>query len=295
MRLSTVILPTYRWAEGRQIWTRAEELNFFAAYTYDHLSWRSFVDEPWFGAVPILTAAAAVTDRIKLGTMVASPNFRHPVLFAKDVMTIDDISGGRMVLGIGSGGTGFDATVLGQQPWSMRERTSRFAEFTALLHQLLSNPVTNHEGEFWSAHEARMIPGAYHQVPVPFAIAATGPRGFALAAQYGQAWVTTGDPKLEDDTDIGHHIQAITDQVSQVDAAVLAHGRPAGELNHILLTGVGTPIALQSVDAFVDYAGQLQAAGIDELVVHWPVPDSVYDADLDLFIRIASEAPDQLR
>ena len=73
MRLSTVILPIYRWAEqGRQVWTRAEELGFHAAYTYDHLTWRTFRDGPWYAAVPTLTAAAAATSRIRLGTMVTS-------------------------------------------------------------------------------------------------------------------------------------------------------------------------------------------------------------------------------
>ncbi len=73
MRLSTVILPIYRWHEqGREVWRRAEELGFDAAYTYDHLSWRTFRDGPWFGAVPTLTAAAGVTERIRLGTMVSS-------------------------------------------------------------------------------------------------------------------------------------------------------------------------------------------------------------------------------
>jgi alkanesulfonate monooxygenase SsuD/methylene tetrahydromethanopterin reductase-like flavin-dependent oxidoreductase (luciferase family) len=66
--------------------------------------------------VPTLAAAAAVTERIRLGTMVASPNFRHPVPFAKDLMTLDEISGGRFILGIGAGagGDGFDASVLGE-------------------------------------------------------------------------------------------------------------------------------------------------------------------------------------
>jgi alkanesulfonate monooxygenase SsuD/methylene tetrahydromethanopterin reductase-like flavin-dependent oxidoreductase (luciferase family) len=74
MRLSTEILPSYRWHEqGREVWRRAEELRFHAAYTYDHLSWRvPFRDGPWFGAVPTLTAAAGVTSRIRLGTMVTS-------------------------------------------------------------------------------------------------------------------------------------------------------------------------------------------------------------------------------
>ncbi|MCZ4498779.1 MAG: putative monooxygenase, partial [Marmoricola sp.] len=78
--LSTVILPHQRWHDGASAsWQRAEALGFGAAYTYDHLSWRTFRDGPWFGAVPTLTAAAAVTSTIRLGTLVTSPNFRHPV------------------------------------------------------------------------------------------------------------------------------------------------------------------------------------------------------------------------
>ena len=93
---------------------------------------------PWFGAVPTLTAAAAVTTRMRLGTLVTSPNFRHPVTLAKDLMTLDDVSQGRVTLGIGAGGSGFDATALGQEAWSPRERADRFGEFVALLDQLLT-------------------------------------------------------------------------------------------------------------------------------------------------------------
>jgi alkanesulfonate monooxygenase SsuD/methylene tetrahydromethanopterin reductase-like flavin-dependent oxidoreductase (luciferase family) len=76
MRLSTVIPPIHRWSEGQKIWRRAEDLGFHAAYTYDHLSWRSFRDQPWFGAVPTLTAAATATERLRLGTLVTSVNPR---------------------------------------------------------------------------------------------------------------------------------------------------------------------------------------------------------------------------
>lgn len=73
LRLSTVILPVDRWHEGgRAKWQRAEELGFHAAYTYDHLSWRTFRDRAWFGALPTLTAAATATERIRLGTLVTS-------------------------------------------------------------------------------------------------------------------------------------------------------------------------------------------------------------------------------
>src|SRR5580704_1217263 len=103
MRLSTVILPVYPWARGQEVWRRAEALGFHAAYTYDHLSWRSFRDRTWFGALPTLTAAALVTERLRLGTLVTSPNFRHPVTLAKELMTLDDISEGRLTVGIGAG------------------------------------------------------------------------------------------------------------------------------------------------------------------------------------------------
>ncbi|MET8699179.1 LLM class flavin-dependent oxidoreductase [Kitasatospora sp. NPDC004723] len=67
----------HRWREGQKIWRRAEEFGFHAAYTYDHLSRRSFREEPWFGAVPTLTAAAA-TERLRIGTLVTSVKPRSP-------------------------------------------------------------------------------------------------------------------------------------------------------------------------------------------------------------------------
>lgn len=157
MRLSTVILPVRRWSEGgRERWQRAEQLGFHTAYTYDHLTWRvPFRDGPWFGAVPTLTAAAATTSRLRLGTLVTSPNFRHPVPLAKDLITLDDLSDGRLTLGIGAGGSGFDATVLGGQPWTPRERADRFAEFVPLLHRLLTEDEVSAEGTYYTAHEAR--------------------------------------------------------------------------------------------------------------------------------------------
>lgn len=177
MRLSTMILPVRRWAENRSIWQAAEALGFHAGYVSDHLSWRSFRDATWFGPFPILAAVAACTERLRLGPMVASPNFRHPVTLAKDLIGLDDVSAGRITLGIGAGGTGFDATALGQQPWPPKERADRFEEFVPLLDQLLREPRSTVQGTHYSAYDVRNIPGCVQQPRLPFAIAATGPRG----------------------------------------------------------------------------------------------------------------------
>jgi alkanesulfonate monooxygenase SsuD/methylene tetrahydromethanopterin reductase-like flavin-dependent oxidoreductase (luciferase family) len=298
MRLSTVILPFRRWHEGgRDAWLRAEQLGFHAAYTYDHLSWRvPFRDGPWFGAVPTLTAAAGATERIRLGTLVTSPNFRHPVTLAKELISLDDLSGGRITLGIGAGGTGFDAAALGQEPWSPRERADRFAEFVPLLDRLLTEDTVTHEGRFYSAHEAQNIPGCVQRPRLPFAVAATGPRGLKLAARHGQAWVTTGDPKLAETGTPEESLEAMRGQLVRLGKACAEAGRDAAELDKVLLTGF-TPegsAPLQSLDAFVDFAGRHRELGFTEIVLHTPIPETRFAADPVVFERIATEAPAQL-
>ena len=202
MRLGVVILPEHPWREGRAIWQRAEALGFDHVWTYDHLSWRTLRDDPWFDAMPTLTAAALATERIRLGTLVASPNFRHPVPFAKELMTLDDISGGRLTLGIGSGGTGWDATVLGTPAWSPRERAA--------------------------ADGARNIPGCVQQPRVPLAIAATGPRAMRLAVTYGQTWVTTGDRGPESKLSAEEGAAVVRGQIDRLDRECGAAGRDPG-------------------------------------------------------------------
>ncbi|MFF3689386.1 LLM class flavin-dependent oxidoreductase [Streptomyces sp. NBC_00390] len=293
MRLSTVILPVRAWHQGgRDEWLRAEQLGFHTAYTYDHLSWRTFRDGPWYGAVPTLTAAAAVTERLRLGTLVTSPNFRHPVTLAKDLISLDDISGGRITLGIGAGGTGFDATAMGQEAWTPRERADRFAEFVPMLDRLLTESSVTCEGTFYSAVEARNIPGCVQRPRLPFAVAATGPRGLKLAAGHGQAWVTTGDPKLFETGTPEQSRQAVRDQMDKLGKACADIGRDASEMDKILLTGFtpdrGRP--LESLEAFVDFAGRHFELGITEIVVHAPIPDSDFASDQAVFEQIATEA-----
>jgi alkanesulfonate monooxygenase SsuD/methylene tetrahydromethanopterin reductase-like flavin-dependent oxidoreductase (luciferase family) len=294
MRLSTVILPIHRWGEAQKIWRRAEDLGFHAAYTYDHLSWRSFRDEPWFGSIPTLTAAATATEQLRLGTLVTSPNFRHPVTLAKELITLDDVSGGRLTLGIGAGGTGFDATAMGQEAWSPKERADRFAEFLPLLDELLRNDATTRQGTYYSAVEARNVPGCVQTPRVPFYVAATGPRGLRLAAEYGQGWVTYGDPRGPADVPVDQAPAVIEAQLDKLQAACEAKGRDAGELEKVLLQGSTAEKPLESLDAFVDWAGRYQELGITELVIHWPVPDSIFENDLAVFEKIAIEGLAQL-
>ncbi|HSA51961.1 MAG TPA: LLM class flavin-dependent oxidoreductase [Yinghuangia sp.] len=295
MRIGVVILPIHRGKEALGRWRDAEAAGFDSAWTYDHLSWRTFRDQPWFGTVPTLAAAATATSRIRLGTLVSSPNFRHPVTFAKDVMTLDDLSDGRVTLGIGAGGTGFDATVLGHGTWPPRERQERFEEFVGLMDRLLTRPATTYRGAYYAADEARMIPGCVQRPRVPFAVAATGPRGLRLAAGLGQAWVTFGDPKRLAGLTPEQYVGDVEDQIRRLGDACAAENRDPGELGRILLQGSTDERALDSVGAFVDYAGRYAEVGITEIVVHEPLPGTVFDTDPSVFDRIVTEGLPQVR
>jgi len=154
MRFGLTILPEHRWSEAAPMWRRAQELGFDHAWTYDHLVWGGLPDSPWFGTVPTLTAAAMVTSTIRLGTFVTSPNYRHPVTFMRDLLALDDISGGRFICGIGAGGD-IDSGILGEPPLTPRERFERLAEFTGLLDRLLTQDHVSHRGTHFSADPVR--------------------------------------------------------------------------------------------------------------------------------------------
>ena len=287
MRLGVVVLPELRWAEAREQWRRLDEWGYHSAWTYDHLAWRSLADGPWFGTVPVLAAAALETSTIRLGTFVASPNFRHPVPFAKELMTLDDLSGGRFQLGVGAGGTGHDAGVLGSPSLTAGQRVARFAEFVDLLDRLLTTRSTSYDGTFFTAHDARMVPGCVQRPRLPFVVAANGPRAMRVVARHGQAWVTTGVTPPDD----GEHRwwAALPGACARLDEALVADGRDPASVERFLSVDASGAYGPSSVEHLRDVLGRAGALGFDEVVVHWPRPDGVYAGDVGVLERVATE------
>jgi alkanesulfonate monooxygenase SsuD/methylene tetrahydromethanopterin reductase-like flavin-dependent oxidoreductase (luciferase family) len=290
VRLGVLILPEDPWPVAAAKWQRAERLGFDHAWTYDHLAWRSLRDSPWYGAVPTLAAAAAVTSTIRLGTLVASPEVRHPVPFARELVTLDEIAGGRFTLGVGAGSGGWDATVLGQPRWSPDERADRFAEFVDLLDRLLCNPETTFHGRYWQAHEARTTPGCVQQPRIPFGIAATRPRSMRVAARFGSLWVSSG-PRTHGGPPLpaAEGAAAIARQLARLDAACVAEGRDPATLDRLVLTGPRLDGGLRSLEAFREVRDAYTALGVTDLVVHWPRESPPYEGDEAILETIAAD------
>jgi len=295
MRVGVLLLPTDPWAETVERVRRLEALGYDHLWTYDHLSWKRYRDRDWHAAIPWLTGLAGVTGRIRLGTMVASPAFRHPVTLAKEAMTLDHVSGGRFTLGLGVGGVGFDATVLGGHALSPGQRAARLVEFVEVVDRLLRQPITSHRGEHYTVDEARMIPGCVQQPRLPLALAAGAPRTLALAARYADAWITYGDATYRDTTPAGT-VAAVVSQAERLAEACAAVGRDVSEIDRIYLIGNTDERPLASVEAFADFAGRYSALGVTDLVFHHPrADDPVWDAPDGIVERLATDVLPRLR
>jgi alkanesulfonate monooxygenase SsuD/methylene tetrahydromethanopterin reductase-like flavin-dependent oxidoreductase (luciferase family) len=286
VRYGIVILADQPWHQGSRRWQQAEAYGFDHAWTYDHLGWRSLVDGPWFDAVPTLTAAATVTSRIALGTFVASPNFRHPVSFARQLTALDDISSGRMLLGLGAGAaaTSFDARVLGSPELSPRERADRFGEFAELLDLLLRTDHVSWAGQYYQAVDARSLPGCVQQPRIPFIVAANGRRTLAVAARFGDGWVTTGISS--DDT--AAWWPAVGELSRRYDDALTAAGRDAGRTRRYLSLDASGVYALSSAGCFADAVGRAGELGFTDVVTHWPRPDGPYAGRESVLEKVAA-------
>jgi len=256
MRFGLTILPETRWTEAAPRWRAAEELGFDHAWTYDHLVWAGLPDSPWFGTTPTLTAAAMVTSTIRLGTFVTSPNYRHPVTLMRDLLALDDISGGRFTLGLGTGGD-LDARLLGGPDLTVRQRVDRFHEFAELLDALLTRDHVDADGRWFRA----------------------------------VGWVTYGSRR---DTE-AKWWATLRDLTIRLDDALAAEGRDAAVFErHLNLDGGGW-YALESVDRFEDMVGRAGDLGFTDVITHWPRPESPYQGCLATLESVATEVIPRLR
>jgi alkanesulfonate monooxygenase SsuD/methylene tetrahydromethanopterin reductase-like flavin-dependent oxidoreductase (luciferase family) len=289
VRVGVLILPAAPWRESARWWRMADELGFAHAWVHDHLAWRDLPNGTWFAAVPTLAAAAGVTSKVLLGTLVCTPNYRHPVTLAKEAIALDDLSNGRMVLGLGAGGDGFDAQVLGQPRQDRTSRVSRFAEFTDLIDRLLQQEITDFDGAYYQARQARMVPGCRQRPRMPLAVAAPSSRSMQVAARFADIWVTNGVTPEPGRRAAVVDVSIVRAQVEQFREACLAAGRGPEEPARLVYHANRDRSALASVAEFSDLAGAYAEVGVSDLVVPFPRTEPPHMAGLAVLERVASD------
>lgn len=266
-RISLVIPPVGPWREQVGWYRWAEDVGYDVVYTYDHLT---HVTAPgqWLGeAFTTLTAASAATERIGLGTLVASAVLRTPVVLARVAMTVQDITGGRLVLGLGMGSPTCALADHGRRD-EIGEMSARFAD---VLHGYLAvlGGATDWEGRTISFHglETTAMPeGA--QAP-ELMVAAHGPRALALAAAHADSWNTYGGPGSTS-LEAEEFWSLLRAQMSRFTDECRTAGRDPRSVRRSLLLGFGRVRPTTSVDEYVAAAERAAELGFDELVVYGP-------------------------
>lgn len=216
-----VAAPT--WADIAERAEAAEKAGFDMFVFEDALLYRG--ESATYGvweSVSIAAALAAVTSEIGLGQSVINSPYRSPAMTAKIAETIDEISGGRYVLGIGAGNTAdSDYAAFGV---AADRRYSRFAEAIQIIHALLKEGEVDFEGEFYSARDSELVLRGPRASGPPINVAAGSPKMLALAARYGDAWNWWGYDMTREELE--DHLRPV---IQQLDAACETGSRdPAG-------------------------------------------------------------------
>ena len=266
VRLGTIVLQTKPWSAMDQAFRTVEEIGYDVVYVADHLTHPTISGRWLADGFTTLAAAATTTSRLDLGTLVTSAAIRNPVALARAAATIDDISGGRLVLGLGAGTAGDAAADHGTTP-TTRELTERFGDVVTALDAIWAGEP-NHDGEHAAYRDVLTQPTA-EGGPRPFTmIAAHGPRGLALAAAHGDGWSTFGGaasvPLAPDE-----FWRLVEGQSADLTRRLEERQRDPASVRRSVLLGYGTVRPLTDVSSYLAAVERAEAAGFDEVVVYW--------------------------
>jgi alkanesulfonate monooxygenase SsuD/methylene tetrahydromethanopterin reductase-like flavin-dependent oxidoreductase (luciferase family) len=161
--------PLSTWPILRERIQHVESLGFDSMWMVDHFVNPVYADCPWMDAWTLLAGMATCSKRARVGPLVTNIIYRNPALIAKQALTVDHLSGGRLALGIGAGSPDdLSHPMTGVNPWPNPERVSRFEEIITIVDQMLRNPITTYKGHYYNVIEAVMLPGPIQQPRPPF-------------------------------------------------------------------------------------------------------------------------------
>ena len=233
----TVLLADYfgqagtpRYTDIRDMARRAEAAGFDSIWLYDHLLYRSTggdtngIWECW----TILAALAEATERVELGTLVICNSFRNPALLAKMAITLDEVSNGRFILGVGAGWNQPEYDAFGI-PFD--HLVDRFEEALQIIRPLLKEGRVNFKGSYYQATDCEILPSGPRSSGPPLLIGSFGPRMMRLTAQHADLWNTA----------YLHRPGSLTEPRAQLHAACADVGRDPATLDVTALVALGYP------------------------------------------------------
>ena len=284
MRFSLWPNPERTFSETQALVLQAESAGWHAAYVADHFMDDRPIGEPaevpTLESTATLAALAATTSSIRLGTLVASATYRHPAVLASWAATADQISEGRLILGLGAGWQLNEHHAYGIDLGDIPTRIDRFEEYVTVVRSLLAGGTTTFDGQHFHLDEAPCRPGPV-QSPLPLLLGVKGERRtMAIAARHATIWNSWCTPEELDHRNgvLDGHCEAIgrdpaeiwrTSQALVIATATEAEGRALRERS------IGRPLVAGTPEQMIDDLGRYRDAGCDEFIVPgWTLGDA---------------------
>ena len=223
-----------RWPEQLALARRIEDLGFDAVWVGDHLlyRWPGVADArgPW-ECWTMLAAIAASTSRIALGPLVASTSFHAPAMLAKQAATVDEISGGRLILGLGAGWNQTEYEAFG---FPFDHRIARFEEAFTIIRTLLREGAIDFDGTYYQVRDCELLPRPTRAGGPPLLLGSSGERMLRIAAPHIDAWNAWYNATGNTPAGVGPLLES-------VDAAARAAGRDPAEIERTVAVLVQLP------------------------------------------------------
>jgi len=279
MRFSIWPSPAQSWESIYDIVSHCERTGWDGVYFADHFmpnapDSQQPLDGDMLECWSVIAALAATVPRVRLAPLVTSVTYRHPAVLANIAAAVDQISHGRLTLGVGAGWQLNEHAVYGIPLGSIRERMDRFAEAVEVLRALLSQQRTTFSGEYFELQDAPCQPGPV-QDRMPLLIGGGGERRtLRIAAKYADEWNAWTTPEL-----LAHKLSVLRAHCEEI-------GRDAGQIHvstqaRLLLstdkrwldekrqsaTPGGPPVIIGTPAEVVEILARYQEAGADELIV----------------------------
>jgi len=269
VNLTSIGVTSAWWRESAR---EVERAGFTGVWCWDHFISRGKKTDPVLECWTTLTAAAAATSRLKVGSFITNVMNRHPAVLARMLATIWDQSRGRVELGIGVGGYAPEMEGYGISFPDPPERVKVLEEAVAVVRLLWAGGPANFDGEYLHLREAWAHPAP--EPPPRIIVGGEKPGGARLAARVGDGW-TTNAPDYERLLPI--HLEELS-----------AHGRSRAQMAHLIAMTLSRDEPLDRQPLIADMAGvaaEWQEKGADELIVNWVRP-----AELPALLAAAERA-----
>jgi F420-dependent oxidoreductase-like protein len=261
------------WSEILDVSLYAERTGWDGIWIADHfMPMAGDLDVPMHECWSVLAALAAAVPRVRLGALVAGITYRSPAVLAKQAVTIDHVSGGRLVFGIGAGWQENEHAAYGLALGTIKERLDRFEEACQIITGLLNEDRTTFDGHYYRITDAPLVPKAASG-KLPVLIGGGGEkRTMRIAAQYADKWNVWGDPALlaAKREILARHCEAMgrdPDSITRSANALLFLSEDESWVAERRSRDVGRPSIIGTPSEVVDIMAAYADAGVDEIII----------------------------